>query len=605
MRYAPQTQPWCRCSGWWRGCARPGRPGRATGLGSRHPRRLAERATSAQVSSTPRSSSSFGTVSAASRCSTPVMPTDSAPAMFSRRSSTNTQTPGSDAQALAGELVDLGLGLVEPDISRDHRGVEDVNRSALVDAEPPGVGDQGRLAALTSRGSDCRNHVFVRTQVGEEVVDQSLARLQPEELGEGRLEARLVELAGLQATQEFQGRRVGREQVLDGLGGEAAPLAEARERRPDRGGQDAAEVDDERVAFGLYSHRLPVLMAEGTPDGIDGARVEAWFAANVPGAAPPLGYERISGGRSNITYGVSDSAGNRWALRRPPLGKRLASAHDMAREHRIIAALQDTEVPVPEAVGLCEDESVNGAPFYVMGFVEGPILRNRAEAEAAFDEAERRAIGDRVVDTLLAIHSVEPDSVGLGDLARKEDYVARQLHRWHGQWEKSKTREIAARRRRSRPAGGAHSRPGPGDDRPRRLPARQHDPGARWPGRRGRRLGALHARRPACRRWTAAGLLVGARATSSRRSSRRRRSPPASRRAMISDAATRNGPAATFPASTTTLRSASGSWRSSSRGSTRATPPASTAPTTTGFEEFANVVVKLAEGADAAERRLA
>jgi aminoglycoside phosphotransferase (APT) family kinase protein len=183
--------------------------------------------------------------------------------------------------------------------------------------------------------------------------------------------------------------------------------------------------------------------AEGTPDGIDGAAVEAWFSANVPGAKPPLEFERISGGRSNITYGVSDAAGNRWALRRPPLGKRLASAHDMGREHRIIAALAETAVPVPEAVGFCEDEAVNGDPFYVMGFVEGPILRNKEEAEGAFpDQSDRRAIGERVVDTLLAIHSVEPDAVGLGDLAKKEEYVARQLHRWHGQWEKSKTREI-------------------------------------------------------------------------------------------------------------------------------------------------------------------
>jgi aminoglycoside phosphotransferase (APT) family kinase protein len=179
------------------------------------------------------------------------------------------------------------------------------------------------------------------------------------------------------------------------------------------------------------------------PDGIDAEGVEAWFAANVPGATLPLSFERISGGRSNITYGVSDAAGNRWALRRPPLGKRLASAHDMAREHRIIAALTPTDVPVPPAVGLCEDDSVNGDPFYVMGFVDGPILRSRSEAEEAFPSLDdRRAIGERVVDTLVAVHNVDPDEAGLGDLARKEDYVARQLRRWQGQWEKSKTREI-------------------------------------------------------------------------------------------------------------------------------------------------------------------
>jgi aminoglycoside phosphotransferase (APT) family kinase protein len=180
-----------------------------------------------------------------------------------------------------------------------------------------------------------------------------------------------------------------------------------------------------------------------TPEGIDRAGVEGWFEANVPEAEPPLSFDRISGGRSNLTFGVRDSTGHAWALRRPPLGKRLGSAHDMGREHRVIAALQDTPVPVPPVVGLCEDESVNDAPFYVMGFVEGPILRSADDAET-FDEADRWAIGERVVDTLVAIHEVDPDEVGLGELGRKEAYVERQLKRWHGQWEKSKTRELPA-----------------------------------------------------------------------------------------------------------------------------------------------------------------
>ncbi len=171
----------------------------------------------------------------------------------------------------------------------------------------------------------------------------------------------------------------------------------------------------------------------------------AWFAANVPAAVPPLTYERIAGGHSNLTYRVTDGAGSEWALRRPPLGKRLSSAHDMAREHRVVSALGTTPVPVAPVVGLCEDESVNGAPFYVMDFVRGPVLRGTSEAEAAFpDEGDRREIGMRVADTLAAIHAVDPDAVGLGDLGRKEDYVARQLRRWYGQWEKSKTRELAA-----------------------------------------------------------------------------------------------------------------------------------------------------------------
>jgi aminoglycoside phosphotransferase (APT) family kinase protein len=179
-------------------------------------------------------------------------------------------------------------------------------------------------------------------------------------------------------------------------------------------------------------------------DGIAQVPLEAWFGENVPGVRLPLRFKRIAGGHSNLTYRATDATGTSWALRRPPLGKRLGSAHDMGREHKVVSALGGTEVPVAPVVGLCEDESVNEAPFYVMEFVEGPVLRGLAEAEIFPGEADRRAIGERVADTLVAIHGVDPDGVGLGDLGRKEDYVARQLHRWQGQWEKSKTRELEA-----------------------------------------------------------------------------------------------------------------------------------------------------------------
>jgi aminoglycoside phosphotransferase (APT) family kinase protein len=178
------------------------------------------------------------------------------------------------------------------------------------------------------------------------------------------------------------------------------------------------------------------------PDGIDPQPLESWFGENVSGVDLPLRFERIAGGHSNLTYGVTDAAGRKWALRRPPLGKRLGSAHDMGREFKVVSALGGTPVPVAPVVGLCEDESVNGAPFYVMEFVEGPILRGLAEAEIFPGEDDRRAIGGRVADTLVQIHAVDPDAAGLGDLGKKEDYVARQLHRWQGQWEKSKTREL-------------------------------------------------------------------------------------------------------------------------------------------------------------------
>ena len=178
------------------------------------------------------------------------------------------------------------------------------------------------------------------------------------------------------------------------------------------------------------------------PDGIDRAEIENWFEANVDSAEPPLRFHKISGGHSNLTYEVTDASDRRWALRRPPLGKRLGSAHDMGREQKVVSALAGTGVPVPPIAGFCEDEAVNDAPFYVMEFVEGPILRTQAEAEETFDDSERRAIGERVADTLVDIHAVDVDSVGLGDLGKKEDYVARQLHRWQGQWEKSKSREL-------------------------------------------------------------------------------------------------------------------------------------------------------------------
>ena len=182
--------------------------------------------------------------------------------------------------------------------------------------------------------------------------------------------------------------------------------------------------------------------APEAPDGIDPAGVERWFAEHAGDVEPPLTYERISGGRSNLTYRVSDAAGRRWALRRPPLGKRLASAHDMGREHRIISALGPTPVPVPPVVGLCDDDSVNGGPFYVMEWVDGPVLRSKADGDVFPGDEDRRAIGERVVDTLVAIHAVDPGAAGLGELAKKEDYVARQLHRWQGQWEKQHTREL-------------------------------------------------------------------------------------------------------------------------------------------------------------------
>lgn len=174
-----------------------------------------------------------------------------------------------------------------------------------------------------------------------------------------------------------------------------------------------------------------------SPEGIDVSRVTAWFEANIAGVTPPLAFQLVAGGRSNLTFRVTDANGQDYVLRRPPISHVLPTAHDMGREHRIIAALGPTGLPVPPALGLCTDVSVNGAPFYVMGFVDGLILRTSDQA-AEIDATARQRAGQSLIDVLAGIHAVDVDAVGLGTLARKEGYIARQLKRWYGQYEGSK-----------------------------------------------------------------------------------------------------------------------------------------------------------------------
>jgi len=171
------------------------------------------------------------------------------------------------------------------------------------------------------------------------------------------------------------------------------------------------------------------------PDGINEGNVTGWMVAQLPEIVTPLTFTLIAGGRSNLTFRVEDAEGKAWALRRPPLHHVLPTAHDMSREYRLIHSLGPAGIPVPVTAGLCTDEAVNERPFYVMEFVEGHILRSAPEAEAAFDVATRRAVGDHMADTLAALHDVDPDAVGLEDLARHEGYIERQLKRWRGQYD--------------------------------------------------------------------------------------------------------------------------------------------------------------------------
>ncbi|MFB7517070.1 phosphotransferase family protein [Streptomyces sp. NPDC056144] len=177
------------------------------------------------------------------------------------------------------------------------------------------------------------------------------------------------------------------------------------------------------------------------PPGLDPERLRRFLDSERPGlVAGPLDARLIEGGRSNLTYVVTDGTG-RWVVRRPPLGHVLATAHDMRREHRVISALHATDVPVPEALVLCEDESVLGAPFYVMEHVDGTPYRSAEELAPLGAERTRAAVLG-LVDTLVDLHAVDPAAVGLGDFGRPEGFLDRQLRRWGKQLDASRGREL-------------------------------------------------------------------------------------------------------------------------------------------------------------------
>lgn len=173
-------------------------------------------------------------------------------------------------------------------------------------------------------------------------------------------------------------------------------------------------------------------MPGGEPQGVDAAAVNRWLAGAAPDVATPVTFALVSGGRSNLTYEMSAADGTRYALRRPPLGGVLSTAHDMGREWRFISALYPTKVPVPEPIAYCDDTEVIGAPFYVMGFVDGRVLAGPDEGRAMAYEA-RGVAAAQVADVLAELHAVDVDAVGIGDIGRRTGYIERQLRRWHKQ----------------------------------------------------------------------------------------------------------------------------------------------------------------------------
>jgi aminoglycoside phosphotransferase (APT) family kinase protein len=183
--------------------------------------------------------------------------------------------------------------------------------------------------------------------------------------------------------------------------------------------------------------------------GLDLEKLQAYLDS------PPLTGTMFAGGRSNLTYAVTDGT-NRWVLRRPPLGHVLPTAHDMAREHKVLDALSRAGFPVPEPVLLCTDTDVLGAPFYLMQHVDGKIYRDAG----GLSPEQFRELTFTLVDTLADLHALDPAAIGLGDFGKPEGFNARQVRRWRQQLDASRSRELSgieelhARLATDIPAGG-------------------------------------------------------------------------------------------------------------------------------------------------------
>ncbi|MFY2861820.1 phosphotransferase family protein [Mycobacterium sp. THU-M104] len=169
------------------------------------------------------------------------------------------------------------------------------------------------------------------------------------------------------------------------------------------------------------------------PEGLDLAGLDRYLRSLGIERDGDLQVEFISGGRSNLTYRVYDDKAD-WLVRRPPLHGLTPSAHDMAREYRVVAALRDTPVPVARAIALCEDESVLGAPFQIVEFIAGQVVRRRAQLEALSHTVIDGCV-DALIRVLVDLHGVDPEAVGLGDFGKPSGYLERQVRRWGSQWE--------------------------------------------------------------------------------------------------------------------------------------------------------------------------
>ncbi|MCS6996132.1 MAG: phosphotransferase [Casimicrobiaceae bacterium] len=204
-------------------------------------------------------------------------------------------------------------------------------------------------------------------------------------------------------------------------------------------GTDATATREDFVSGEAFTGVRPVAPAHR----FDQAALEGWLVANVPGFRGPLNVQQFRGGQSNPTYRL-DTPHGRYVLRAKPgpASKLLPSAHAIEREFRVMAALAETEVPVPRMLALCEDESVIGRAFYVMSYVEGRVLWDPRLPE--MDPSSRAAHYDELNRVLSALHRLDWQGLGLADFGRHEGYLARQIARWSKQYRASETEPIEA-----------------------------------------------------------------------------------------------------------------------------------------------------------------
>ena len=185
-------------------------------------------------------------------------------------------------------------------------------------------------------------------------------------------------------------------------------------------------------------------MSPTDPPGLTLDSLLQWMSLNISGvdASAKLQTTLLAGGRSNISYKLTDASGSNWVLRRPPLGHIMPSAHDMGREFRVLSGLNSVSFPTPKAQGYCDDEAIIGSKFMLMDFVDGRVIES-AETAMTLSDVQASEISQNLVDTLANLHCVDPSAAGLDQLGRPEGYLQRQVKRWGEQWQLTKTRELA------------------------------------------------------------------------------------------------------------------------------------------------------------------